>query len=336
MQIDFHHAVTYIACRLAGMPKDQADIVAHAAQYVDDATNDGPLEFVDDQRYVRVTSAHKTLDLRSNADYADNRFVWVPFHFLPGNECPAGTLSAKEQFIRRMMCKPNSLVAQRMMADCITKQNLPFALHRLGIALHTYADTWAHQQFVGMVCDINRVKSIKIEADPSYVNTPVYADLNSGVAQVKQFLANHLPVGHAGAVTLPDLPFLKWSFVREDGEVVTRDNPTDFASAVTGVFNMVRRYLAKDPELADATISADDMANIKRLFATTLFLDGEKRHPAWIGAIEAGVFSFGPETVRYVEQGPGSWKFAALGQDPDTETGKERFQFKEGFLTQGL
>lgn len=34
MQIDFHHAVTYVAGRLAGKDHAKADIIAYAAQYV--------------------------------------------------------------------------------------------------------------------------------------------------------------------------------------------------------------------------------------------------------------------------------------------------------------
>ncbi|WP_342619801.1 DUF6765 family protein [Rhodoferax sp. GW822-FHT02A01] len=332
MQIDFHHAVTYVATRLGGLSHEQASTVAHAAQYVDDATNDGPLEFDDGQRYVRVTSAHKTLQMLENGDAADNRLVWVPFHFLPGNETPAAYTDAGDLIIHRMMCKPNSVVAQQMVNDCIVKQDLPFAPHRLGIALHTYADTWAHQQFVGIICDVNRLKSVQVLPDPSYVNDPVYGDLTSGATQFKEYVANHLPVGHAGAVTLPDLPFLKWSFVRENGEKVSRNNPIDFLSAVSGVFNMARRYVARNPDLPSIDLNAADLGLIQHLFETTLFIEGERRHPVWLNAIQQGQFSFGPANAAYVEQGPGSWKFAALGADPDEETGDERFHFDESFL----
>ena len=41
MQIDFHHAVTYVAARVAGFVHWEADIIACAAQYVDDATSSG-------------------------------------------------------------------------------------------------------------------------------------------------------------------------------------------------------------------------------------------------------------------------------------------------------
>lgn len=332
MQIDFHHAVTYVATRLGGMSHEDASIVAHAAQYVDDATNDGPLNFVDGQRYVRVTSAHKTLDLRQNADTSDNRLVWVPFHFLPGNEAAAKDADALTQFEARMTCKPNSVVAQRMVADCIAKQNLPFALHRFGIAMHTYADTWAHQQFVGMVCDSNRLKSVTVTPDARYINDAIYEVLVGGSTQIKQFIANHLPIGHAGAVTFPDMPFLKWSFIRENGQQVVRDNLPDFMAAARGIFNMTRRYLAKDPTLPEMDISPKDSAEIGHLLETTLFVDGEPRHSAWLAAIGKGVFSFGPIPLTYVEQGPGSWKYAALDADPDQESGEEMFTLTEGFL----
>jgi hypothetical protein len=330
MQIDFHHAVTYVVTRLAGLNHDDAGIVAHAAQYVDDATTDGPLTFRTGERYVRVTSAHKTLDWL-NADHADNRLVWVPFHFLPGNATPPAGCSSDEAFLRRMMCQPDSEVARAMVHDCVQRRDLPFALHRFGIALHTYVDTWAHQQFVGVVCELNRLRRINIDADPVYAASPVYRELTGGSARVKEYLAGHLPVGHAGALTCPDLPFLKWSFVRDNGETVPRDNPRDFVAAAQGAFNMARRYLTGDVGLPDAALPAADLALIDRLLRRTLLIEGEDRHRVWLDAIERGEFSFGPAAPRYVEQGPGSWKMQALGADPDDESDVD-FTFTEAFL----
>jgi hypothetical protein len=199
--------------------------------------------------------------------------------------------------------------------------------------MHTYADTWAHQQFVGMVCDLNRLKKVTVTPDSRYANTSVYEDLTSGATQVKQFVANHLPVGHAGAVTFPDMPFLKWSFVRDNGHEVVRDNLPDFMAAARGIFNMTRRYLAKDPTLPEIDIPSADRDRIENLLTTTLFIDGEPRHIAWLSAIGQGAFSFGPTAVTYVEQGPGSWKFTALGADPDQESGEELFTVTDRFST---
>ena len=331
MQIDFHHAVTYVTTRLGGLNHEEACTVAHAAQYVDDATTDGPLTFTTGERYVRVTSAHKTFDFRINANHADNRLVWVPFHFLPGNEPPPIDTAASEAFARRMMCKPDSAVAREMMRDCIERKSLPFALHRFGIALHTYVDTWAHQQFVGMVSDLNRIDTLSIEADPAYANSEVYRDLTSGLTRIKAHIAGHLPVGHAGALTCPDMPFLRWSFVRENGEFVHRDNPTDFLAAAKAMFNMARRYAAADATLGDAEMSDADLQLIDQLLRHTILIDGESRHPVWIDTIKQGRFSFGPAEVTYVDQGPDSWKTQALGVDPDDEDDVQ-FVFTEKFL----
>ena len=72
MQIDFHHAVTYILARWAGFDHEDAATVAYAAQYVDDAVNEGWLEFETGQRYYRIASAHETFELFHHADRKDN------------------------------------------------------------------------------------------------------------------------------------------------------------------------------------------------------------------------------------------------------------------------
>jgi hypothetical protein len=331
MQIDFHHAATYVVSRLAGFDHEAASVVAHAAQYVDDATHDGALDFVTGERYVRVTSAHKTFDIKLNGNEADNRLVWVPFHFLPGNEQPPAGIDAKEAYLRRMMCKPDSAVARAMVLDCVRRQDLPFALHRLGIALHTYVDTWAHQQFVGVLCELNRLKDVTVDPDPAYVDSDVYGDLASGLSRLEGFIAGHLPVGHAAALTLPDMPFLRWRFTRRNGDRVVRDNPTDFLAAAHGAFNMARRYLAHDTELADTPLPEADAAAIDRLLRTTLMIEGESRHAAWLQEIAQGSFSFGPATVDYIDHGDGSWKMQALGHDPDDDDDVQ-FEFDPVFL----
>ena len=41
MQIDFHHAVTYVAARAAEFDHPEAEKIAYCAQYVDDAVKTG-------------------------------------------------------------------------------------------------------------------------------------------------------------------------------------------------------------------------------------------------------------------------------------------------------
>ncbi|MDD5057195.1 MAG: hypothetical protein PHQ60_04930 [Sideroxydans sp.] len=99
MQIDFHHATTYVVARDAGFSHDDANVIAYAAQYVDDATSSGTILFDNRAAYNRISSAHKMLDAR-NAEELANHYVWMSFHFLPGNggfaagENPAGSFDA--------------------------------------------------------------------------------------------------------------------------------------------------------------------------------------------------------------------------------------------------
>ncbi len=160
MQIDGHHTLTYIAARLAGYGKRTASIIAYSAQYVDDATNSGIIHFKNGAIYSRISSAHRMLDYR-NSDELANHQVWVPFHFLPGNGGkPAGD-NPNGSFIRKLICYPDSHVARDMLRACASDIKKPYAFHRLGIAMHVFADTWAHQGFAGVNHNINVVKNIK-------------------------------------------------------------------------------------------------------------------------------------------------------------------------------
>ncbi len=80
MNIDFHYGVVYIVARVGGMTPDQALTVAHACQYVDDATTPGILRFQGGETFERFATAHKTFDY-ANTENDQNRLVWAPFHF---------------------------------------------------------------------------------------------------------------------------------------------------------------------------------------------------------------------------------------------------------------
>lgn len=338
MQIDFHHGVTYVVARLGGLGHEEASIVAHAAQYVDDATHDGPLQFRTGERYVRVTSAHKALNLMANADAGDNRLVWVPFHFLPGNRPPHGhpgvlaVHDPEDEFHHRLMCQPGSDVAWEMMADVIERRQLPYGLHRLGIALHTFVDTWAHQQFVGAVCDLNRLDEVSVDAVPPYGQDRALMDeLDGWKADIQEAIATQLPVGHAGALSLPDLPFVRWRFTRMNGQKVLRDNPSDFLQAAQAACQVVQRFVLGQPQASVPGLPEADRALIDDLLRHNISLDEHIRHERWLQAIAEGRFSFGAAEVQYIEQGEGSWKMEAVGQDPDDEDGV-RYDFKPEFL----
>ncbi len=320
MQIDFHHTTTYVVARLAGFNKPQADIIAHAAQYVDDATNSGTVFFDNKALYNRISSAHKILDIRNTRALANHQ-VWIPFHFLPGNGGKGMGKNPKGKFINKIVCIPDSPVAQNMVENAIINQNRPYSLHLLGIVMHAYADTWAHQGFAGVIHPVNEVEKARDTGNSGVFN-------NSLTRILHDFLDDAIPpLGHGRALIFPDLPFLSWEYKNGNNELITRNNTDIFCDAANGIFKTMGRYLAGNPAKKAGVINKKDMAQIRLLFSNTKEKDGEKRHTVWLKAIRDGKFSFGPERVAYAARGKGSWKERALGTSHDLSVHTYNKQF---------
>lgn len=326
MQIDGHHTLTYIAARLAGYNHNQASTVAYSAQYVDDATNAGTIHFDNDAMYSRISSAHKMLDYR-NMDELANHKVWIPFHFLPGNGGePAGN-NPKGTFINKLVCRPDSHVARDMLRACIGDHDKPYALQRLGITMHVYADTWAHQGFAGVNHKINEVKNISSNSkilDKSFMNKIF-----------NYFLSETFPLGHGAALSHPDRPSLKWDYVNGLGTKIKRDNTDIFMDAVDKMCRAMQCFREKDLTMdleSMPGLPTKDAKKILSLLKTIKGDSGEIRHEKWLAEIKKGSFSFGSADVKYIAKGKGSWKHKSIGQLAATDSGREIFVFKESFM----
>jgi hypothetical protein len=321
MQIDFHHAVTYVAARLAGFDHGDADIVAYAAQYVDDATSDGAIKFDNGAMYQRISSAHKAID-PDNLDPLEDLLVWMPFHFLPGNGGARAGKNPRGSFIRKIVAKPGSPVAREMVKAAIADQNKPYSLHRLGITMHVYADTWAHQGFAGVIHDINEMD------DFDEIGTHVF---EGGLKEIKsRFVAAVAPaLGHGKAYIFPDMPFLHWTYKNGLGEKVERNNTEYFCKAADALCKAMQEYRKKtDSKVKVTGIGEEDMKKIRSLFTRLKNKDGDDRHKSWLRAIKRKTFSFGAATVSYAEDGPDSWKHQALG----TSRSLAEYPYKDSFL----
>lgn len=173
MNLDFHYYGTYVAARLAGYTFNEAQIIAHAAQYVDDSSRGMLSERL--KPYMNPVPTVQAFDL---SDFRDNFYwsdefrktvadVWIPFHFLPGNydinpkEKYRGPINDKgiwerwffddeseQQF--KLLCLPDSTLVKEMIND-ITFNHLykSYALQLIGLRMHVLADTWAHMYFAG-------------------------------------------------------------------------------------------------------------------------------------------------------------------------------------------
>ncbi len=327
MQIDGHHTLTYIAARLAGFTQAKATIIAYSAQYVDDATNSGMVNFKNGAMYSRISSAHKMLDYR-NSDELANHQVWIPFHFLPGNaglkpgENPGGS------FIQKLICRPDSYVARDMLRACVQDRDKAYGLHRLGITMHVYADTWAHQGFAGVKHDVNEAKHLKSN------NKSLDKSFTNKIANF--FLSEAFPLGHGAALSHPDRPSLVWQYEDNQGKIVKRDNPEIFMEAVDRMCRAMQCFRLGDVEMDLSRaegLPVKDAKKILKLIKSIKGDSGEDRHEKWLSEIRSGSFSFGAEEIDYIAKGKGSWKWRAIGQQAAADTGREEFTYKKSFLT---
>ncbi len=336
MQIDFHHAVTYVVARLAGFSEGDAGIIAYSAQYVDDAVNAGAINFRSGAMYSRVSSAHKMLDYRNFEDLG-NHLVWIPFHFLPGNEGKPAGENPDASFVDKIVCRPDSHVAKDMLRACIGDHAKPYALHRLGIAMHVYADTWAHQNFAGINHKINMVKDMTSRGgkkDTGWLARiqDYFGDKFGEVTG--ELVSGALPLGHGGALSNPDMPFLdEWGYTNGAGVRIKRKNLQDFMEATQAIFRAMKNFQNGDQQLGStAKIRAADLKKIKGNFKRFTQDKGDDRHEKWLESIAAGDFSFGTDELTYIAKGRHSWKDQALDTTKEIENGNERYIFKPEFL----
>jgi len=304
MQIDMHYYGTYAMARAAGINQNTAKIIATAAQFVDDNAEKDNIEFRDGARLDSEATAHHALN-HKNIDLEDQRKIWVPFHFLPGNE--------GKTYTERLVCRKDSEIAQEMVQHMLSLANRSYAVPLIGIAAHVYADTFAHYGFSGISSRRNKVKEIEFDEiitkkTEKYLRQKEsefkenYPDEEGMLTNIKSWFAETFSgaLGHGAVVTFPDRPYLKWSFKYEDPEYASgmRDNPATFMEGCKALYKLFRDFAKAKPECADNSYTK--FPDIKSEIATILSLQAPKakRIASWRRAAKTGnLFSSGPETI---------------------------------------
>lgn len=258
MQIDFHYCVTKILALKAGFDDKQAQKIAYASQFVDDETNHKPfriknssMNFVPEclknfprfknNKFDPIRTAHKGVQYLAGLLPDVQKNIYIPFHFIPSEKYDAAKHNEKNFSFTVI---PNSPFAQELVDHAIEnlKQEFepyPQKLIGLGIALHSYADTFSHQFFSG-----NR--NVK-DNDIHEIETCFLGKWNK-IGSLRQLYQNIFPsVGHSEAGILPDLTYPKWRYRKEkNGEPVMRDNVEIFMTASKFIFE----YLLRAAEIA--------------------------------------------------------------------------------------
>lgn len=327
MKKDMHYYGTFAMARAAGIAKEPAQVIATAAQYVDEAATLISIELEDGGNVKGMPTGHHMGDVKNLMD-DDQRQVWVPFHFLPGNE--------GETFSERMLCQMDSPISRQMIDHHLSFALAPFGLELIGIAAHVYADTFAHYGFSGFSSRQNRVKSETIEVDieDPEVKTSLLDKFTSFFGQHDSLLPNFRrrfisdtaenlsgALGHGGVATYPDLPFLWWCFDYEgSGKTSGRRNDETFFQACESLHRMFSEFLEQAPQYADPAggipfASIGDV--VKDILAVQEGTDGRSR--SWISAMERGRL-FAGEDIEVPIHREGLWTEELEGFDGSNES----------------
>lgn len=310
MQIDMHYYGTYAMARAAGLSREAAGVVATAAQYVDDNVQNDPVVLKDGARLARTPTAHHMVDVH-NVKPDDQRNVWVPFHFLPGNEAGPG---GDTDYTELLKCRKNSEPARAMVEEAVARVSLdPHALERIGVTAHVYADTFSHFGFSGVSSRRNSVRSGSFRfkgiepdlAEHLHGKAKAFFERYNGetklIANIKSWVAETATnsLGHGSVATYPDLPYLSWGFDYEFPKSIPdeRSNHDSFFEACDALYDMFSRVAKERGDIAEG--KARPFADIAGTISAILAVQGDsdKRSAAWKQAAQAGKLFSQPEAI---------------------------------------
>ena len=218
MEKDFHYYLVYAISKVTGFEK--ADIISFLSQFVDD-NNEGQFS-IDDQpaffpEKIEADGGHyypimtQSLSPKSLNPYVQ-KYVYVPFHFIPGEN--SVVIKGKKNPLSTTPDSPNA----RAVLKKAFESNNPY---RMGIALHSYADTWSHQNFTGLQEGWNSIY-------------PWYNVFKSIVPNI----------GHAEAGHSPDVISEDWTDHRIGAKIV---NSKRALQATAEIYKTMRRKTGSGP-----------------------------------------------------------------------------------------
>ena len=228
MDSEFHYYLTYLIAARAGLPPPDALTVAWASQYTDDNTLICTVDKGLPTEYTNYIS--QTADILKPRRTLMR--IYSLFHFIPGDP-QAPTAWRKDGAMHWLNTTPDSENANLILDAALAAGDL----YRIGIACHAYADTWAHQNFVGYGHEFN-----------AFTGGPLLTAVMPNI-------------GHADAIFHPDEATRRWRDPRLIHEPI--DNRARFLAAAAALYRKLARFVAPalPPEELDRRTAAlrDDL-----------------------------------------------------------------------------
>jgi hypothetical protein len=282
------------------------------------------------------------MEIIENRDEDDQPFVWVPFHFFPGNE--------GEDFTQRLICLKDGSLMNELIGYYLALHERPFAPELIGLAAHVLADSFAHFGFSGVSSRRNKVDATSIKprnaTDPTarYLDTKLdsffrrfgfqgglWTNVRRSIMSDGAEIASGA-LGHGAVAVLPDLPYLEWEFVYEQSsEVSRRNNTAIYLEGCEKLHNVFQSFVSVSSGYDDGTSGVDFSTVKERVKDILSFQHGKvERSEVWRTAFAKGELELpAGEEIPYYD--PASWdkqrdRFPAL-DTPDDVAGTEVYHF---------
>jgi len=207
MDKEFHYYMTHLIAARSGFNPDEAGLIAKVCQATDENTQ--VYKVYVDNELVYSNYVSQTSDLL-RPRYSRMR-IYPVFHFIPGDIDFAGAQRADGN-TRRLNTTPDSSLANRCIDDALASNDL----YQIGIACHAYADTWAHQNFIGYNDRFNKFDGMLDWVIPN--------------------------IGHADAKHAPDWPAHIWMDTRLIAVNQRINNKARFLEAAGRLFEKLASY----------------------------------------------------------------------------------------------
>jgi len=249
MNIDNHYYTIKVLVRRAGFSPEESELIAYASQYVDDATLHKRMTLVNSENLIKykrfengvfdpICSAHSGVEMAEALGEKTQKKVYVSFHFIPEKE---GKLNpeTKEIEYSSYLTKEDGELANKLLniaieeyKEAVKSEEKVQKLIKIGIALHSYADTYSHQGFSGIEnSDDNDIGNIKVNGNR--------------INLLKTLGLNILPdIGHLEAWHYPDNSHIKWSYeyaneALHKNDKINRDNCEIFLRGFKKIYKLL-------------------------------------------------------------------------------------------------
>lgn len=331
MNISFHYCCVKTLCYLADIQETEAEEIAFYSQFVDDFNliydqiyNGIYVEGRPPQYFTDRGIAKRVIDntwyfypvttgismIQTAAPELLNTHMLltiVPFHFIPKQ--PWHEIARNDAKGRRcvqvsMEDKTDSLM-KTMMTDFLNsgiRDNM-----KLGMLLHIFADTYAHQMFSGISGDENMSGLNYEDLKKAGTNEVVPPDVLTRICYKMP------PIGHAKLSHVPDAFGLEFSADFKIGGKYSRNNMDTFLQCAKEIWKLLKQYNGQPPQsdnyFGNVIAPRIRLAGMQCLSGVSETMDVRTLAPIWADAFR-DVLNIEPQyTYQYDEK----WERTASG-----------------------